>query len=317
MKRVIYSAVLAILISIVTLTGSAQSGENLLKNGGFEDEPNYDNNVDRLGDIGYSDLTGSQIPGWTVEPGHVVSVHNTIVYATIDGKFSVNMDGSGYNNHNANLYQDFDSVAGAPYQLDFDLCTWFRSWQTDLHPLPKLNISIWDMVSNAPLFELSYSPDDTFPAGRPLNSHGQVNHQTVTSIGTGHTLRLRLQQKPESGVNDNIFLVDNFSVKRTSLNPRPLASMTVIAKEGLDSRLVSELLELKEKIKTVEMEFNNSKAEIERLEKRIAELKGKGRELRALRDSFDQKVKDAELPEELQKLLHIPHIRDSVRTRNM
>jgi hypothetical protein len=45
MKRVTYFALQAISISIMTLTGSVQADENLLINGGFEDEPNYGNNT--------------------------------------------------------------------------------------------------------------------------------------------------------------------------------------------------------------------------------------------------------------------------------
>ena len=79
-------------------------------NGGFENEPNFGNGVS--GDGGYSALTGSQIPGWTIEPGHAATVHNTAFYPFISGNFSINMDGEGFNGQNANLYQDFASSLG-------------------------------------------------------------------------------------------------------------------------------------------------------------------------------------------------------------
>lgn len=72
------------------------------------------------GDAGCSGLTGTQMPGWTIEPGHGATVHNTVLYPTISGGYSINMDGEGYNGVNADLYQDFGSALGASYTLTFD-----------------------------------------------------------------------------------------------------------------------------------------------------------------------------------------------------
>src|SRR4051794_5523510 len=72
---------------------------NLLVNGGFDSEPNYGAGV--VNGVGFSALTGSQIPGWTVEPGHAVTIHDTSTYPFITGPFSVNTDGEGFNGHNA------------------------------------------------------------------------------------------------------------------------------------------------------------------------------------------------------------------------
>src|SRR3569833_183686 len=90
--------------------GSPIASANLLVNGGFDSEPNYGSGV--VNGVGFSALTGSQIPGWTIEAGHAVTIHDTSTYPFITGPFSVNTDGEGFNGHNANLYQDIASVAG-------------------------------------------------------------------------------------------------------------------------------------------------------------------------------------------------------------
>ena len=57
-----------------------------------------------------------------------------------------------------------------------------------------------DLTTAAVLFNQTYSFSST------------LHHESTTFLGTGDTLRLRLQESPQSGSNDNQFIVDNFSV---------------------------------------------------------------------------------------------------------
>jgi len=127
------------LIVVVTslLFGALSAHANVLVNGGFDSEPNYGSGVQN--GVGFSALMGSQIPGWTIEAGHAVTIHDTSTYPFITGPFSVNMDGEGFNGHNANLYQDFASVAAQQYQLQFD-------WQGWISTAAHLDVSITDTV---------------------------------------------------------------------------------------------------------------------------------------------------------------------------
>jgi hypothetical protein len=165
---------------------------NLLVNGDFENQPAWGAGIS--GDAGYTLLTGTQIPGWVIEAGHGATVHNTVLYPTISGSYSVNMDGEGFNGRNADLYQDFASASGQAYQLDYDWLTWNNNTQ------PNLDVSVIDSVTLAVL----YSANFTWAAG--------LHHQTASFIGTGNSLRLRVRELPESGVNDNSYMVDNFNV---------------------------------------------------------------------------------------------------------
>jgi hypothetical protein len=164
---------------------------NLLVNGGFDSEPNYGSGVVNGG--GFSALTGSQIPGWTIEPGHAVTIHDTSTYPFISGPFSVNTDGEGFNGHNANLYQDLASVAGQQYQLQFD-------WQGWISTAAAIDVSVTDTVTSQVLYHGNFA----WAAG--------THHVSSVFAGTGNTLRLRVQESPESGTNDNGFIVDNFAI---------------------------------------------------------------------------------------------------------
>ena len=164
---------------------------NLLVNGGFDSEPNYGSGV--VNGVGFSALTGSQIPGWTVEPGHAVTIHDTSTYPFISGPFSVNTDGEGFGGHNANVYQDFASSAGQQYQLQFDWSGWIST-------TANLDVSITDTVTSAVLYHGNF----TWATG--------THHVSSVVVGTGNPLRLRVQESPESGTNDNGFIVDNFVV---------------------------------------------------------------------------------------------------------
>ena len=178
----------------------AQSTSNLLVNGDFESEPNWGGGVSHDG--GYTALTGSQVPGWTIEPGHAVTIHNAPgPYLVISNSFSANTDGEGWNGHDANLYQDFSSAADVSYALNFD----WQSWgHIDPPTTNALKISVTDTVTSNALFVGFYYYDGS-------GAH-PVHHISSNFIGTGNALRLRVEESPESGYNDNTFVVDNFSM---------------------------------------------------------------------------------------------------------
>jgi hypothetical protein len=165
----------------------------LLTNGGFENEPNFGNGV--INGPDFSALTGSQIPGWTIVTGHAVTIHQAPGQPTISGTYTVNTDGEGFNGHNADFYQDFSTTLGTSYTFGFD---WF-GWQNNA-PNTQLQVSITDLTTSAVLYDglFSYS--------------AALSHESQALLGTGDVFRLQIQETPESGFNDNQFLVDNFSV---------------------------------------------------------------------------------------------------------
>jgi hypothetical protein len=198
------------LIVVVTslLFGALSAHANVLVNGGFDSEPNYGSGVQN--GVGFSALTGSQIPGWTIEAGHAVTIHDTSTYPFITGPFSVNMDGEGFNGHNANLYQDFASVAGQQYQVQFD-------WQGWIATGAQLDVSVTDTVTSAVVYHGNFA----WATG--------THHVSAVFAGTGNPLRLRVQQSPESGTNDNGFIVDNFAVDTattTTANATPVPTVS-------------------------------------------------------------------------------------------
>ncbi len=180
-----------VVVTSTLLLGAWSAHANVLVNGGFDSQPNYGSGV--VNGVGFSALTGSQIPGWTIEPGHAVTIHDTSTYPFITGPFSVNTDGEGFGGGNANLYQDFASVTGQQYQLQFD-------WQGWISTAAHLDVTVTDTVTSAVLYHGNFA----WAAG----SH----HVSFGFVGTGNPLRLRVQESPESGTNDNGFIVDNFAV---------------------------------------------------------------------------------------------------------
>lgn len=182
----------------VALVASPVASANLLVNGDFENEPNWGASngtaCGSSGDTGCSALAGSQLPGWTIEPGHDVTVHIVGVYPTISGTYSINMDGEGFNGHNANFYQDFASANGQQYNLQYDWEIWFNN------TTPNLDVTVTDTVTSTVLYHGNFAQT----AG--------LQHVNVSFTGTGNTLRLRVQEIPETGVNDNAYIVDNFVV---------------------------------------------------------------------------------------------------------
>lgn len=195
-----------ILAAMACLAAAAHADQ--LVNGGFETMPNF--GTGPAGDSGYSLLTGSAIPGWTIEPGYGATIHNTVLYPTIAGLFSLNTDAEGFNNHNINMFQDFAASNGTAYELTFDWANWFTNSVV-------LHVSVQDTVTNAFLTQGFYG---VAPG---------LHNETLAFNGTGNTLRLRIDHSPENGFNDNTFIVDNFSVNAV---PAP-ASAVGLALGGL------------------------------------------------------------------------------------
>lgn len=199
---------LHLIVVAATLLCAWSAHANILLNGGFESEPNYGSGV--VNGVGFSALTGSQIPGWTIEPGHAVTIHDTSTYPFISGPFSVNTDGEGFSGHNANFYQDFVSVAGQQYQLQYDWLAWIST-------AANLDVTVTDTVTSTVLYHGNFA----WAAG----SH----HVSSTFIGTGNTLRLRVQESPESGTNDNGFIVDNFVINPLVTTATTAASIPTLS----------------------------------------------------------------------------------------
>jgi hypothetical protein len=193
---------------LIAVALSPAGAQTILVNGGFESEPNFGGGVSHDG--GYTALTGSDLPGWTIEPGHGVTIHSTAAYPFITGSYSVNLDGEGYNGHNANFYQDFSSISGATYSLSFD----WQGWYSTPGLVLQVTVVDFDPILGSTLFTGSYAHD---LAG--------LHSESGTFTGTGRTLRLRIEEAVESGGNDNGFIVDNFAVTQTAIPEPSLAAL--------------------------------------------------------------------------------------------
>lgn len=185
--------------ALLALTSAANA--DLLTNGNFESMPNW--NMGIAGDGSYTLLTGNSIPGWTIEANHGATIHNTGLYPYISGQYSLNTDGEGWNGHNVDMYQDFTATAAQVYTLEFDWQNWFTS------TAPTLDVSLVDMTTNAVLAHGTYGVNPG------------THHEVFNFVGTGNSLRLRVKHAPESGFNDNTFIMDNFAVE---LVPAPGAA---------------------------------------------------------------------------------------------
>jgi formylglycine-generating enzyme required for sulfatase activity len=178
---------------------------NILVNGNFENEPNFGNGV--VNSPYVSALTGSQIPGWTIATSHAATIHSCCspLAFTISGQYSLNTDGEGYDGNNALVYQDFSSAAGQVYNLSFDWVSW-DPYSYDFAHLPatELEVSVTNTGTSAKLFDQLYAYN--------ASAQQQVQHVATSFTGTGGTLRLQIQETPQSGVNDNLFVVDNFCI---------------------------------------------------------------------------------------------------------
>ena len=193
MKLVLSTAVVACL-----LAASAAHGQ-ILVNGGFENEPQALNPNSPPQEFGFLFLTGNQVPGWTIAPGHWATLHeNPGPWPTITGAYSLNTDGEGQNGNNVDIYQDFASTSGAAYSFSFDWLNW-----VDDAGNSQLQISIVDTTTSAALFDQFYGQGASFV----------VNHVLAGFTGTGDTLRLEIQETPQTGYNDNTWIVDNFDVE--------------------------------------------------------------------------------------------------------
>ncbi len=179
-------------------------------NGDFEMQPNFGSGT-VINGAGYSGMTGLQIPGWTIKSGHAATVHDTSTYPFISGSYSINLDGEGFNGSNADMYQDFTSVASTAYAVAYDYQGWILSPTT-------FTVSITDLTTSAVLF-----------------SQTSIWTSSLTNVsgtfqGTGNSLRLNVSQQ-NTGFNDNAFIVDNFSVTTAAAVPEP-SSMVLILTGG-------------------------------------------------------------------------------------
>lgn len=193
------------IVAVSFILIARQQAAELLVNGGFENEPYWgDTSVGYDGN--FTALTGSEIPGWTIVPGHAVSVSVTpgrYRYPVISGAYSVNTDGEGFTHHNADFYQDFPTTPDVSYNFSFDWEVWMRP----ANP-PSLEVSIEDLTTHTFVYDV------LFKASPPSLV---VQHVSATFLGNGHPYRLEIKETPESGINDNSFMVDNFSVSGPSL----------------------------------------------------------------------------------------------------
>ncbi len=191
-----------LILTGILLTGSLSAHANLLVNGDFEDQPNWGNGAS--GNSGYTLFTNSDdMPGWTISSGYGVTVHNTNSYPTISGNYSVNMDAEGHNQHNASFYQNFATVDGAIYDFSYDWSIWLSNSAI------ALEVSIIDTLTSSSIYNSFINGND---------SRGS-DTETTTFIGTGNSFQLLIHENPESGVNDNTFMVDNFVVSQANTVP--------------------------------------------------------------------------------------------------
>lgn len=196
------------------------ASSNLLVNGDFENEPNFAASVDGYGvnghgntlDNGFSLLTGRQIPGWTIAEGSGATVHvNPGPYPVLGGVYGVNVDGEGFGGGNCDIYQDFQTTDGQSYTLSFDWASW-------MSPVASgLGVTLSDTATHASLFLATYTFDQ------------EGGHVSADFTGTGHTVRLEIQEVPQSGTNDNNFNVDNFVVaasgRQLAIKSQPVDTM--------------------------------------------------------------------------------------------
>jgi hypothetical protein len=179
-----------------------RAGE-ILVNGGFENVtggvPNY----------GYILVSGNDLPGWTIAPGHYGTLHeNPGPWPTITGSYSLNTDGEGTNGNNVDIYQDFSTNAGDLYNFSFN----WETWNVDA-PESLLSVSITDLGNDSVVYNGLFNP---FSVPSQV-----VQTAGATFIGDGDSYKLEIQETPQSGFNDNEYIVDNFSVNDTGPSSVP------------------------------------------------------------------------------------------------
>jgi len=193
----------ALAVAIATQANATE----LVVNGGFEDQPNWGAGIS--GDGSYTAYIGNAIPGWTIAQGHAATIHNH-GYPWISGTYSLNTDGEGFNGHNVDIYQDFTAALGSQNTLSYDWKIWF----TDAHP--RLDVSLTDLVTGQVLYHGNFGQPDF-----------NVHNESANFVGTGNALRLEIMESPESGYNDNAFIVDNLSVESVP-EPCTLAGLGLV-----------------------------------------------------------------------------------------
>jgi len=199
----------------VATASNVRAGE-ILVNGGFENEPEASNPNSPPQEGGFLFLTGNEVPGWTIVANHYATMHeNPGPYPTISGAYSLNTDGEGANGNNVDIYQDFATIHGGSYNFSFD----WETWQENA-PNTFLHVSVEDTTSDTFLYNGLLSP-----ASPSL----VVQHVSTSFLGDGDTYRLEIQETPQSGFNDNEYIVDNFSVTTTGSVP----DATTWATEGI------------------------------------------------------------------------------------
>jgi autotransporter-associated beta strand protein len=206
---------------------------NVLVNGDFEDEPDWGKGI--MNNSGMTALTGNELPGWTIETNHAVTIHlapdaggSYLTITNAGGMYSANTDGEGYHGNNADFYQDFNSVSNQCYTLNFN----WQSWgpQGDTSPPTQLKVSVTDTVTGNPLFIGLYSFDSP-----NADTAGPLHLVTANFPGAGNPLRLRIEESPQSGINDNLFVVDNFCVSECNAGCcQPLAGLSGAKFEDLN-----------------------------------------------------------------------------------
>ncbi len=187
----------------------------LLSNGGFESEPNWGGGISHDG--GYTAFTGTDIPGWIVADGHAATIHNH-VYPWISGSYSLNTDGEGYNSHNVDIYQDFTPDAGSLNTLTYAWKVWY------INAVPRLDVSVTDLTDSSVLYHGNFGQPDLL-----------LHNESSNFVGNGHTLRLEIKESPETGLNDNAFIADDFSVQSEAV-PEPFSIVGLALAGALAAR---------------------------------------------------------------------------------
>jgi pimeloyl-ACP methyl ester carboxylesterase len=192
--------------SIICLLG-CQSGlsQNLIVNGSFEfpgfptvtngPRPPGQMEIDAPGNIG----------GWTVSATGDVFLHKTpdidgggLFSFAEDGNYYLDLSGSGF--PHASVYQDFNTIPGASYGLNFYIAG------TSASPSSIINVQIDGTDS---LLNVTLAPTASFTT---LNWTLQTFHFVANSTST------RLSFVDTSLTDDNASFVDNVSVQKSQAN---------------------------------------------------------------------------------------------------
>ncbi len=194
--------------------------QNVLINGDFENEPLFNvSSAVSSPNFGYTLMTGNAIPGWTIAPNHAATIHVAPgPWPVIDGTYSLNTDGEGTFGNNVDIYQDFATTVGEKLTLGFLWEPW------NLGSLADLEVKVYDPLTSAVLFDGLY-PD----SGPSLVAQSVID----SFVGNGDPLRLEIDENPQSGGNDNAFIVDDFSVVGTPAAGVPDSTGLGVAALGL------------------------------------------------------------------------------------